>query len=242
MLKPPGNQRLKPKSDKLLSKFAFKFNLRRYTPAPAGDRQDDETGAGGCAAPEYRGHGAPVRLFAHSVPVCTGRAPPEYRGHGAPVTLSVCLLWCRRGRETDCSCVPRYKPKSQRPEARSGGWIWLNGQRTTTWGSMNVSKSKNKTLNLLTSLFLGDLSPPCEVSRPLVHPRQRNSRQGHKHGEPAYRATAPSPAAAAAAAAPHHRRRRRHRRVRTLVPAVQGLTLVQFSAQLERFVWDRGCA
>ena len=217
MLKPPGNQRLKPKSDKLLSKFAFKFNLRRYTPAPAGDRQDDETGAGGCAA-------------------------PEYRGHGAPVTLSVCLLWCRRGRETDCSCVPRYKPKSQRPEARSGGWIWLNGQRTTTWGSMNVSKSKNKTLNLLTSLFLGDLSPPCEVSRPLVHPRQRNSRQGHKHGEPAYRATAPSPAAAAAAAAPHHRRRRRHRRVRTLVPAVQGLTLVQFSAQLERFVWDRGCA
>ena len=25
-------------------------------------------------------------------------------------------------------------------------------------------------------------------------------------------------------------------------PWEQGLTLVQFSAQLERFVWDRGCA
>jgi hypothetical protein len=27
-----------------------------------------------------------------------------------------------------------------------------------------------------------------------------------------------------------------------LVPLGQGLTLVHFSAQLERFVWDRGCA
>ena len=31
--------------------------------------------------------------------------------------------------------------------------------------------------------------------------------------------------------------------VRTLgVTLLQGLTLVHFSAQLERFVWDRGCA
>ena len=29
-LKAPGTQRLKPKYDKLLSSFAFKFNLRRY--------------------------------------------------------------------------------------------------------------------------------------------------------------------------------------------------------------------
>jgi len=28
---------------------------------------------------------------------------------------------------------------------------------------------------------------------------------------------------------------------RARVPTLQGLTLVHFSAQLERFVWDRGC-
>ena len=33
MLKAPGTKRLKPKYDELLSKFAFKFNLRRYTSA-----------------------------------------------------------------------------------------------------------------------------------------------------------------------------------------------------------------
>jgi hypothetical protein len=32
-LKPPGNERLKPKCDKLLSTFAFKSKLRRYTEA-----------------------------------------------------------------------------------------------------------------------------------------------------------------------------------------------------------------
>jgi len=31
MLKPPGAKRLKLKYDELLSDFAFKFNLRRYT-------------------------------------------------------------------------------------------------------------------------------------------------------------------------------------------------------------------
>ena len=31
MLKPPGTQHLKLKCDILLSTFAFKFNLRRYT-------------------------------------------------------------------------------------------------------------------------------------------------------------------------------------------------------------------
>jgi len=30
-LKPPGNKRLKQKHDVLLSNFALKFNLRRYT-------------------------------------------------------------------------------------------------------------------------------------------------------------------------------------------------------------------
>jgi len=30
-LKPPGMKRLKPKCDILLSSFAFKFNLRRYS-------------------------------------------------------------------------------------------------------------------------------------------------------------------------------------------------------------------
>ena len=30
MLKPPGTQHLKLKCDELLSRFAFKFNLRRY--------------------------------------------------------------------------------------------------------------------------------------------------------------------------------------------------------------------
>jgi hypothetical protein len=29
-LKAPGTERLKPKYDNLLSRFAFKFNLRRY--------------------------------------------------------------------------------------------------------------------------------------------------------------------------------------------------------------------
>ena len=33
-LKPPGTKRLKLKCDVLPSNFAFKFNLRRYTPAP----------------------------------------------------------------------------------------------------------------------------------------------------------------------------------------------------------------
>ena len=33
MLKPPGTKRLKLKYGKLLSKFAFNFNLRRFTPA-----------------------------------------------------------------------------------------------------------------------------------------------------------------------------------------------------------------
>jgi hypothetical protein len=31
MLKPPGTKRWKVKYDKLLSNFAFKFNLRRYS-------------------------------------------------------------------------------------------------------------------------------------------------------------------------------------------------------------------
>jgi len=31
MLKPPGTERLKLKYDELLSSFAFKFHLRRYT-------------------------------------------------------------------------------------------------------------------------------------------------------------------------------------------------------------------
>jgi len=31
-LKPPGSKRLKPEHDKLLSNFAFNFNLGRYTP------------------------------------------------------------------------------------------------------------------------------------------------------------------------------------------------------------------
>ena len=31
MLKASGSKRLKPKSDELLSSFAFNFNLRRYT-------------------------------------------------------------------------------------------------------------------------------------------------------------------------------------------------------------------
>ena len=34
-LKPPGTNRLKLKCDILLSNFAFKFNLRRYTKAAA---------------------------------------------------------------------------------------------------------------------------------------------------------------------------------------------------------------
>jgi len=33
-LKPPGSKRLKLKCDVLLSNFAFKFNLRRYTGGP----------------------------------------------------------------------------------------------------------------------------------------------------------------------------------------------------------------
>ena len=33
-LKAPGTKRLKLKSDELLSNFAFKFNLRRYTEVP----------------------------------------------------------------------------------------------------------------------------------------------------------------------------------------------------------------
>jgi hypothetical protein len=35
MLKAPGTERLKLKYDNLVSRFAFKFNLRRYTPAPS---------------------------------------------------------------------------------------------------------------------------------------------------------------------------------------------------------------
>ena len=35
-LKPPYTHRLKPKADELLSNFAFKFNLRRYTVGAAG--------------------------------------------------------------------------------------------------------------------------------------------------------------------------------------------------------------
>jgi hypothetical protein len=34
-LKAPGTERLKPKCDKPLSKFAFNLNLRRYAEAPA---------------------------------------------------------------------------------------------------------------------------------------------------------------------------------------------------------------
>jgi hypothetical protein len=38
ILKAPGTKLLKLKCDKLLSKFAFKFNLRRYTLAVIEDR------------------------------------------------------------------------------------------------------------------------------------------------------------------------------------------------------------
>jgi hypothetical protein len=41
-LKSPGSERLKLKSEELLSNFGFKFNLRRYIVAEASERDDDD--------------------------------------------------------------------------------------------------------------------------------------------------------------------------------------------------------
>ena len=48
MLKPPGTKHLKLKCDMLLSTFAFKFNLHRYSEAAAGwyMRAAEAAGAG----------------------------------------------------------------------------------------------------------------------------------------------------------------------------------------------------
>jgi len=60
-LKAPGTKRLKLKYDEVLSRFAFKFNLRRYIKASeAAFRQVRRRGAGGASG----GGGNPEAVFA----------------------------------------------------------------------------------------------------------------------------------------------------------------------------------
>jgi hypothetical protein len=75
-LKPPGTERLTLKHDELLSKCAFKFNLRRYNlvgaSANGGCGHDP---ARGCGGGTWRGCGARVGLWASSFDMGpTGRA------------------------------------------------------------------------------------------------------------------------------------------------------------------------
>ena len=61
--KPPGSKRFKLEDEKLLSTFAYNFNLRRYTLAARRARQPgpDARGGGGLPAMDRRAAAAPPR-------------------------------------------------------------------------------------------------------------------------------------------------------------------------------------